>query len=90
FLLNNSFVMKQTKALAERVGKLEKADDPKKIRWLYENVYGRPPSSQEIKIGGAALAQTRAVEKGKPDSEERAWEEYWQILLCANEFIYVD
>ncbi|MEO7299981.1 MAG: DUF1549 and DUF1553 domain-containing protein [Verrucomicrobiota bacterium] len=90
FLLNHPFVMAQTKTLAERVGKLEKTDESKKIQWLYENLYGRPPSSQEIKIGGTTLAQARVEENGKSDSEKMAWEEYCQVLLCANEFIYVD
>ncbi|MGI8966448.1 MAG: DUF1553 domain-containing protein, partial [Limisphaerales bacterium] len=90
FLLNHPFVVAQTKAVAERVSKLEKTDEPKKIEWLYENLYGRLPIAQEIKIGRATLAQTRLEEKNKPDSDALAWEEYCQVLLCANEFLYVD
>ena len=90
FLLNHPFALAQTKALAQRVSKLENSDDGKKLQWLYETLYGRLPSSQEIKIGGDALKQTRQEESDKTNSEELAWEEYCQVLLCANEFIYVD
>jgi len=34
----------------------------------------------------SALAQTRGDTKEK----DAAWEEYCQVLICANEFIYVD
>jgi len=90
FLLNHPFVMAQTKVLAESVVKLEKAGEKRRIQWLYEKLYGRPPGSDEIKIGEAALSQARMEQKGKPDSESLAWEAYCQILLCANEFIYID
>jgi len=76
--------------LAESIVKLEKSGAKKRIQRLYEKLYGRPPGSDEIKIGEAALAQGRIEQKGKPDSEGLAWEAYCQILLCANEFIYID
>jgi hypothetical protein len=82
--------MAQTKVLAESVANLEKAGDTKRIQWLYEKLYGRPPGSDEIKIGRSALAHARIEQKGKPDSEGLAWEVYCQVLLCANEFIYID
>jgi hypothetical protein len=49
-------------------------------------LYARPATKPEIKLGLAALAQARAGTK----ETDLAWEEYCQVLLCANEFIYVD
>jgi hypothetical protein len=87
FLLNHPFLLAQTDALAERASALPKATDKRKIEWLYENLYGRKPSPAEIKIGLDALAQAQSS-LGK--NEKLAWEEYCQVLLCANEFVYVD
>ncbi|MEP6663399.1 MAG: DUF1553 domain-containing protein, partial [Verrucomicrobiota bacterium] len=90
FLMNHPFVAAQTKSLTERIGKLPRASERGKIQWLYENLYGRPPTPPEIEIGAEVLAQARAEAKDKADSEQLAWEKYCQLLLCANEFIYVD
>jgi len=68
------------------VRKLSEANDRKKIEWLYQNLYGRPPDKEETGIGLALLA---SAGKEKQPSEN-AWLEYCQALLCANEFVYVD
>ncbi|MEO6034244.1 MAG: DUF1553 domain-containing protein, partial [Verrucomicrobiota bacterium] len=88
FLMNHPFALAQTKALSGRVAQLENAGDEKKLQWLYETLYAREPSSQEIKIGFEALTKARAGQR--ENSDELAWEQYCQVLLCANEFIYVD
>ncbi|MBV9123322.1 MAG: hypothetical protein JO112_08195, partial [Planctomycetes bacterium] len=56
------------------------------IRRAYELLYGRPASAEEARLGLAFLAHTQA--QGEPSAG--AWEEYCQVLLCANEFLYVD
>jgi len=86
FLMNHPFALEQAKALAGRATKLGGADNRKKIGWLYQNLYGRPPSEQEIRIG------LSVVDAAKPKKEEtdKAWLEYCQALLCANEFVYID
>jgi Protein of unknown function (DUF1553) len=92
FLLNHPFALAQTKALVERLIKDAPSGERAKIAWLYQQLYGREPSSQEIKIGQSALAQARGAAKDNKadDSNSAAWEEYCQVLLCANEFVYVD
>jgi hypothetical protein len=85
FLLNHPFVMARTKALTDRLLKDAPANDRKRIGWLYQLLYSRPANKQEIKIGEQWLARARV------DAKDRdAWEEYCQVLICANEFIYVD
>jgi hypothetical protein len=79
FLLNNSFLLEQTRVLAKRIVAAEKTDRGR-IEWSYALLYGHPPSSEEVRIGLDFLR--RAGESG--------WEEYCQVLLCANEFCYVD
>jgi hypothetical protein len=52
-----------------------------RIGYAYALLYGRPPTAEEEAV---ALVLVR---RGKG---ERAWAEYCQVLLCANEFIFVD
>ena len=86
FLLNNPFVQYQIKALARRVTKEAPADDKGRVKWLYQLLYGRPASKEEIKLGLSALSQARSGTK----ENDLVWEEYCQVLICANEFLYVD
>jgi hypothetical protein len=82
FLLNNPFMLEQTRALAKR-GLDAGRDDRARIDRVYTLLYGRPPSPEETTVGGDFL-------KRAGGGGEQAWQEYAEILLCANEFIYVD
>jgi len=86
FLMNNPFVMAQVKALAQRLPKEAPPDDKGRIKWLYQLLYGRPVTKQELQIGLRGLALARS---GTPD-KDAPWETYCQALICANEFLYVD
>jgi hypothetical protein len=44
-------------------------------------VLGRPPSADELTLGARLLAK-------KDDSS--AWERYCHLIVCQNEFIYLD
>ena len=88
FLLNHPFALTQTKSLADLVLKKGPSENVGRIDWLYRRLYGRPASPQEKRIGLAALREADA--NGKSGIAVEAWERYCQVLLCANEFIYVD
>ena len=70
--------------------------DRERIIHAYELLYARPPRPEEIAIGLDYLNSARltgprqASQPAMPNSDLKAWEEYAQVLLCANEFIYVD
>jgi hypothetical protein len=81
FLLNHPFILEQTQALARRL-RASAADDRARIERAYELLYNRPPTPQESCIGLEFLRRAT--------SGERGWEEYAQVLLCANEFLYID
>ncbi len=81
FVMNHPFVLEQAKALAKRIADGGK-DERTKIQRAYVLLYGRPPVDEEVKIGLGFVARGGGTAK--------AWEEYCQVLLCANEFIYVD
>jgi hypothetical protein len=79
WLLNHPFALAQASALAKRAKALG-LDDSGAVRWLYNSLYARPPSEQEVAIGLRAIAS----------GNDAAWEAYCQILFCANEFTYID
>ena len=58
-----------------------------RIDRLYRLLYGRPPTQREVEIGLAALTRWSG---GAAATTPAAWEQYCQVLLCANEFMYVD
>jgi hypothetical protein len=91
FLLNNPFVLEQAKLIAARVLKEAPADDRAKINWLYNRLYSRPASEKEMDVGEQLLKESQQPQDGAaPLSREAAWEAYCQVLVCANEFVYVD
>ncbi len=60
YLLNNSWMMEQAKALSKRLLREAPADDPGKVQWLYAVLYGRPAEPHEVELGLAAAASARA------------------------------
>ena len=82
FLMNSPFALDKAKLRAGRVLSRD-ADEKGRIDWLYRLLYGRPPSQKELEIGRETLNQSGG-------STQAAWEQYCQVLLCANEFVYVD
>jgi hypothetical protein len=81
FLLNSPFVQEQAKALAARVS--ANGDPAKRIDRLYLLALGRHPTADELTLG---LDFTR--EAGH--STQPVWEQYAQVLLLSNEFMFVD
>ncbi len=81
FLLNNPFVLEQTRTLAKRVVTAAK-EMSSQLDYAYGMLYGRPPTPQEVAIGRDFLQRA--------GGGEQAWQEYGEVLLCANEFSYVD
>jgi hypothetical protein len=98
FLMNNDFVVAQAGALAERVlAESEAAPaagdsqpdasalDRARVGRLYQLLYAREVTDSEVEVARQLLAARRAV-----SDEHAAWSAYCQVLLCANEFIYID
>ncbi|MSU33697.1 MAG: DUF1553 domain-containing protein [Pedosphaera sp.] len=82
FLLNDPFTVDQARLLARRVSHQSAASKPdEQIRGAYRLVFGRRPTVDEDDIG-----RTLFREAGPGDPLERLC----QILLCSNEFFYVD
>ena len=56
FLMNNPFVIEQSKALLERADVKETGSDESKIRALYQIVVQRDPSKDELKMASAFVS----------------------------------
>jgi hypothetical protein len=81
FFMNDPFVGGLARALAARVASEAAPGDEAQIHRLYAIALGRPPTRGELAIGMLLLT---------PDPEVDRWERYCQIVLCSNEFIYLD
>jgi hypothetical protein len=82
FFLNDPFASEQASALAKRL--IRETSSPEveaQIRTAYRLIFGRAPTPDEFAIGRDLLADS--------DQAERL-ERYCQLLLGANEFIYID
>ncbi len=95
FMMNNPFIVAQTKALAKRLLDDLEADDRSRIQKAYNILYARNASPKEVRIGLAYLSRARSASvvqasTAPAPADRQAWERYCQILLCANELIYVD
>ena len=83
FFLNDPFVSGTAKALAARIVREAPANNEGRIRYLYVLALGRPPTKAEIDLGTKLLAPAA---DGAPDPLER----YCHLILCTNEFLYID
>jgi Protein of unknown function (DUF1553)/Protein of unknown function (DUF1549) len=77
FGLNNPFVLEQAKALAGRGD----GDDPeRRLSQLYRFVLQREPTPDEVTMARNFIAGQTAT----------PWEQFAQVLLLTNEFLFVD
>ena len=80
-----SVMARNAHALAARLHAGPEQDDGARLQRAFRLVYGRPATEAELHLGLAFLAA------GEPTGEKLTrWEQYTQVLLSANEFLYVD
>jgi hypothetical protein len=78
FMMNDSFVIDAAKSISSRANNKGKVDE--RIDWVFQLLYARQPTDDERQWAREYLESV---------ADEQAWT-YYQVLLCANEFIYVD
>ena len=82
FLMNDPLVSELAEALGERVVReVSNGDDRNRIRRLYEMTLGRLPTEAEVDIGKQLLTE---------QTQSNAWAGYCRVVLCTNEFLFVD
>jgi hypothetical protein len=101
FMLNSEYMIREAKAFAARLNANPQEDNTTRIRRAYLLAYNRLPVAKEIALGLRFLTpapvspvQTPTTKTASLTNESGAkltrWEQYAQMLLCANEFIYID
>ena len=83
-MLNSDFVRAQAAEFAKRILREAPADETTRIQWAYQVLFARPARTEELAIARQLLAKS-----GQPEAET-AWRDLAHVLLCTNEFIYVD
>ncbi len=83
FMMNSQFMLARAKALADRLKKLS-ADPKTRIEHAYLLLYCRTPTSRELQTASRFL-NSEVPSKDVPDR----WPQYCQVLLSANEFMYI-
>ena len=88
FVLNSEFMGRRAKALAARLTADPAPSDADRIRRAFLRLFGREATEREVQIGLDFLAGDG------PSGEDRGtptkWEQYAQVLLGTNEFLYLD
>lgn len=84
FLLNHDFVLTQARHIADRVIRDEPKDEAARLHRLFRLLFSRAPTAEEMKIARQLLTTPRK------DGADLAWRDLAHMLLCSNEFLYLD
>jgi hypothetical protein len=88
-LLNNPRMREYAKSLAKRIAPGTETPPEAALRAAYKTALAREPSADELAEGLTFLEQQMATYQGS-DRRERALADFCQVLMCLNEFVYVD
>ncbi len=93
FALNSELAMQAAEHLAARLLARADLDEAGRTRLLYEIAYSRPPTARELARARTAVAGFEEdLRPQQPDAAKRrlqAWACFCQVILAANEFVYV-
>jgi hypothetical protein len=83
-LLNHDFLLAQAKHLAQRLAREVPLDETARIEHAYQLTFGRPATAEEIGIARQIVAG------GGSQDPAAGWVDLAHVLLCSNEFVYLD
>ena len=78
-LMNDPFVAEQAKKWAKRALTVEE-DPEKRIEWMYESAFGRPPTKTELELSSKFIDGSSEVE---------TWAHFAHALINTKEFIFL-
>jgi len=82
YLMNDPFLARMAQRLAERLRRdVGENDVAVRLPWLYQVLFARQPTAGEVDVARDLLG---------PDPRPEAWERLCLVILCTNEFFYVD
>jgi hypothetical protein len=82
FLMNDPFLTNIAERLSTRLRREVPVDNViERLTWLYQRLFTRRPTDDEISIARELL---------RGDGSARAWDRLCLVIVCTNEFYYVD
>lgn len=88
-LLNSDFVLGRARALAARTKNEAKTVDERLAR-AFVLALGRQPIAEEQVAAARFLDAQPRQYPGQPDAADRAWNDFCQMIMASNAFLYVD
>ena len=88
-LLNSEFVVERATSFAARL-ECEVVDEGSRLRLTWLTAWGREPQSAELKTARTFLDTQAAEYQSTTNPRTQAWVDLCQMLLAANEFLYVE
>jgi len=86
-LMNNPLVVEQTKVWAKKVlDETPELTDKQRIHVVYETVFGRLPTTEEVQFSVRFLKEQSAEYNGDP---LQTWSDLCHVLLNVKEFIFI-
>jgi hypothetical protein len=90
-MMNSPFVRQQAEKLLARIRPAKDAPLPASIDRGYQVAFGRSPTDAErTRMIAFVESQQVALGGASPENTDRALVEFCQVLLCLNEFVYID
>ncbi len=92
FLMNGKIVHEQTRIWSAKLLTDKALDDAGRVRRIYTQALGRPPSEKEItrSLDFVQRIESELARDKKTDSRAQAWQSFCRVILSANEFVYVE
>ncbi len=88
YFMNSAFVAERARAVMTRADIAKVSDPNLKVTAIYRAILSRNPTVEEIGFGAAFVQESGKV---KPTGGQlRPWEQFAQVLLLSNEFLFVD
>ena len=87
FVLNSPFMVTQAKAFSARLHEEVNESDEARVNRAFALAYSRSPEQAELEL---ALAYLSGEDTAEDANQMTRWERYCQVLLGANEFMYLD
>jgi cytochrome c553 len=87
FVLNSEFMVRNAKALAAKLTSRPGLSDAERVREAFLLVYGRSVTERELTLALNFLQTPNPPGTGPTLTR---WEQYAQVLLSTNEFLFVD
>jgi mono/diheme cytochrome c family protein len=90
FVLNSEFMARQARALSSRLTRDATEPDASRVGRAFLLLYGRPATEREVQVATEFLAGHDEPSGQPVRNRLTRWEQFAQVLLAANEFLYVD